>query len=136
MPWFSLVTAFVFGLVFTLPFPSWHSLVSLVTAASVLMYAGAPLSLGAFRDRCPARTGRSGCQLASVISPLAFVVANLIIYWSGFEALWKLGIAIVLGYIVIGMYTSDFDPQHGQDQLEEVGLARRSTSSAWASSPG
>ena len=43
----------------------------------------------------------------AVISPLAFIVASLIIYWSGFETLWKLGVAIVLGYIVIGMYTAD-----------------------------
>ncbi len=35
--------------VFLLPFPSWHALVGLVTGASVLMYAGAPLSLAAFR---------------------------------------------------------------------------------------
>jgi hypothetical protein len=31
----------------------------------------------------------------------------LIIYWSGFETLWKLGVAIILGYIAIGMYTAD-----------------------------
>ena len=53
VPWFSLIMAFVFGLVFLLPFPSWKSLVGLVTGASVLMYAGAPLSLGAFRRQVP-----------------------------------------------------------------------------------
>ena len=53
VPWFSLIIAFLFGLVFLLPFPSWHSLVGLVTSASVLMYAGAPLSLGAFRGQVP-----------------------------------------------------------------------------------
>ena len=31
VPWVSLIFAFLFGLVFLLPFPSWHSLVSLVT---------------------------------------------------------------------------------------------------------
>ena len=53
VPWFSLIMAFVFGLFFLLPFPSWQSLVGLVTSASVLMYAGAPLSLGAFRRKLP-----------------------------------------------------------------------------------
>ncbi len=38
---------------------------------------------------------------AVVVAPLAFVVANLIIYWSGFETLWKLGVAIVIGYLLI-----------------------------------
>ena len=53
MPWVSLIVAFVVGLFFLLPFPSWHALVGLVTGASVLMYAGAPLSLGAFRRQVP-----------------------------------------------------------------------------------
>ena len=61
MPWFSLIMAFLLGLLFLLPFPSWHSLVGLVTSASVLMYAGAPLSLAAFRRQVPTRPGPTGC---------------------------------------------------------------------------
>jgi amino acid transporter len=103
VPWFSLIIAFIFGLVFLLPFPSWHALVGLVTSASVLMYAGAPLSLGAFRRQVPeaARPYRMGG--ATVMAPVAFVIANLIIYWSGFLVLWKLGICIVIGYVLIGI---------------------------------
>jgi len=36
------------------------------------------------------------------MAPLAFILANLIIYWSGFEVLWKLAIAIIIGYVLIG----------------------------------
>jgi amino acid transporter len=107
IPWFGMIVAFVAGILFTFPFPSWHSLVVLVTSASVLMYAGAPLSMGALRRNLPAADRPFKLPLAVVISPLAFIVASLIIYWSGFETLWKLGVAIVLGYIVIGMYTAD-----------------------------
>ena len=53
MPWVGLIAAFVTGCICFLPFPSWQSLVGLITSASVLMYAGAPLSLGAFRRRLP-----------------------------------------------------------------------------------
>jgi amino acid transporter len=107
VPWFGIITAFIFGIVFTLPFPNWHSLVSLVTSASVLMYAGAPLSLGAFRLRLPEAERPFKLAGALVLSPVAFIVANLIIYWSGFETLWKLGVAIIIGYIVILSYTAD-----------------------------
>ena len=107
IPWFGMIVAFVGGIVFTFPFPSWHSLVSLVTLASVLMYAGAPLSMGALRLRLPAAERPFRLPAAAVISPLAFVIASLIIYWTGFETVWKLGVAIILGYIVIGMYTAD-----------------------------
>lgn len=107
VPWFGMIVAFIAGLVFTFPFPSWHSLVGLVTSASVLMYAGAPLSMGALRRNLPGADRPFRLPGAAVIVPLSFIVADLIIYWSGFETLWKLGVAIILGYVAIGMYTSD-----------------------------
>ena len=110
VPWVSLILAFVFGLVFLLPFPSWKSLVGLVTGASVLMYAGAPLSLGAFRKQVPDANRPYRVPGAFVLAPLGFILANLIIYWSGFEVIWKLGLCIVVGYIVIGAFMA-FDPQ-------------------------
>jgi amino acid transporter len=110
VPWFSLIMAFVFGLVFLLPFPSWKTLVTLVTSASVLMYAGAPLSLAAFRKQVPDAPRPYRMPAAVVIAPLAFVLANMLIYWSGFETVWKLGIVLVIGYVLIGIFMA-FDPQ-------------------------
>jgi amino acid transporter len=104
VPWFGLIMAFVLGLVFLLPFPSWHSLVHLVTSASVLMYAGAPLSLTAFRKQVPGASRPYRMPQASWLSPLAFVFACEIIYWSGWDTIWKLEICIVVGYILIGAF--------------------------------
>jgi amino acid transporter len=104
VPWLSLIVAFVFGLVFLLPFPSWQALVGLVTGASVLMYAGAPLSLTAFRSQVPEATRPYRVPGAVWFSPLAFVIASLIIYVSGFPVVWKLGICIVIGYAIIGIF--------------------------------
>jgi amino acid transporter len=103
VPWVSLVLGFLFGLLFLLPFPNWHSLVTLVTSASVLMYAGAPLSLGSFRRQVPDASRPYRMPAGAVIAPIAFIIANLIIYWSGFETIWKLGIAVVIGYVLIGV---------------------------------
>jgi amino acid transporter len=103
VPWTSLILAFVGGLIFLLPFPSWHSLIGLITGASVLMYAGAPLALGAFRKQVPDATRPYRLGGAAVIAPLAFVLANFIIYWSGFMVIWKLGLVLVIGYIVIAV---------------------------------
>ena len=79
IPWISLLVAFVAGLFFLLPFPSWHSLVSLVTGASVLMYAGAPLAMGAFRRQVPEADRPYRVPAGGVIAPLAFVIANMLI---------------------------------------------------------
>ncbi len=103
VPWISLIVAFIAGLFFLLPFPSWHSLVSLVTGASVLMYAGAPLAMGAFRRTVPEASRPYRVPAGEVVSPLAFIVANMLIYWSGFEVVWKLGVVIVIGYVLIAV---------------------------------
>jgi amino acid transporter len=104
VPWFSLIVAFVAGLVFLLPFPSWSSLVGLVTSASVLMYAGAPLSLGALRKQVPDAERPYRAPGANVLAPVAFAIASLIIYWSGLLTIWKLGVVLVIGYVLIGIW--------------------------------
>ena len=110
VPWFSLIVTFLLGLVFLLPFPSWHSLVRLVTLAAVLMYAGAPLALGAFRRQVPEANRPYRLPGAAVIAPLAFIIANMLIYWSGLEVIWKLGIVLVIGYVLTGIFMA-FDNQ-------------------------
>jgi len=102
VPWFGLLVAFVIGCVAFLPFPTWKSLVSFVTSASVLMYAGAPLAFGALRKQDSDRYRPFKLGGGSVISPIAFMVSGLIIYWSGWDTLQKLGYAIVIGYLLIG----------------------------------
>ncbi|MGN6126085.1 MAG: APC family permease [Humibacter sp.] len=101
VPWFGLIVAWVFGCICFLPFPSWQSLVGLITSASVLMYAGAPLAFGALRKRLPRAERPFRLPGGSVFSPIAFIVANLIILWTGWDTDWKLGICIAIGYAII-----------------------------------
>jgi amino acid transporter len=104
VPWVGLIAAFIVGLFFLLPFPSWHSLVGLITGASVLMYAGAPLSMAAFRGQVPELERPYRMPFATVLAPVAFIIADLLIYWSGFEVVWKLGIVLIIGYVIIGIF--------------------------------
>jgi amino acid transporter len=101
VPWVGLVAAFITGCICFLPFPSWQSLVGLITSASVLMYGGAPLSLGAFRRRLPDAERPYRLPMAAVLCPLAFVIANLIILWTGWDTIWKLGVTILIGYAIL-----------------------------------
>ncbi|MEV6737077.1 APC family permease [Streptomyces sp. NPDC051104] len=104
VPWFGLILSFVTGVICFLPFPSWQKLVGFITSASVLMYAGAPLAYGVFTDKLPDHERPYRLPAGKVIAPLSFVVANLIIFWSGWDILWRLGVAIVLGYVLLGGY--------------------------------
>jgi amino acid transporter len=101
VPWVGVIAAFVIGCICFLPFPSWQSLIGLITSASVLMYAGAPLSFGVFRRRLPDADRPFKLPAGEVFAPLAFIVSNLIILWSGWETDWKLGVAILIGYAIL-----------------------------------
>ena len=103
VPWFSLLASAIFGVIFLVPNATWQAIVSLITGASVLMYAGAPLSLAVFRNRLPEAYRPYRLPAALIVAPAAFVVANLLIYWSGFETIWKLGICMVIGYAAIAI---------------------------------
>jgi amino acid transporter len=103
VPWFSLFFAFLASLVFFLPFPSWQDLVELVTDASLLMYAGAPLAFGVFRMHHNERPRAYRLPGGSFWSPIAFFIANMIIFWSGWTIVWKLGVCIAIGYVLIGI---------------------------------
>jgi amino acid transporter len=101
VPWVGLFFAFVMGLILFLPFPGWQSLVGFITSATVLMYAGAPLALAALRRQKPDEPRPFRLRGAEFWAPVAFIVSNLIIYWSGWEVIWKLDVAVVLGYVLM-----------------------------------
>jgi amino acid transporter len=103
VPWVSILLAFVVGLIVFLPFPSWQSLVGLVTSATAIMYAFAPVSLGALRKSDPDRERPYRLPYAAVLSPLGFVSANLIVYWSGWTTVNRLFLALIVGLVLFGI---------------------------------
>jgi amino acid transporter len=103
VPYTSIILAFVMGLICFLPFPSWHSLVSLVTSATVIMYAFAPITLLALRKADADRGRPYRVPAAPVVAPLAFIAANEIIYWTSWSTVEKLMLAIAAGYVIFGI---------------------------------
>jgi len=103
VPYTSIILAFVVGLICFLPFPSWHSLVSLVTSATVIMYAFAPITLLALRKADPHRARPYQLPAASVLAPLAFIAANEIVYWTSWATVEKLMLVLAIGYLLFGI---------------------------------
>jgi amino acid transporter len=100
------------GLLFLLPFPSWGALVSIVTSSSVLMYAAAPLALGALRLQKPELPRAYRLPASAVLAPLGFVCATWIIYWSGWQTITTLMVAMLIGYALIGIsYAFKLNPR-------------------------
>ncbi len=104
VPFVSIVIAFIIGMLVFLPFPSWSGLVGLVTSATVLMYAMAPLSLAGLRRADPDRRRAYRLPAAGVLCPLAFIFANFIVYFAGFSTIFWLYVIIVVGYLAFAGY--------------------------------
>ena len=103
VPLTSILLAFIVGEIAFLPFPSWQSLVGLVTSATAIMYGFAPVALGALRRVDGERHRPFRLPAASILSPLAFIAANFIVYWSGWKADEKLVIAALIGLVLFGI---------------------------------
>ncbi|KZC17662.1 aspartate:proton symporter [Rhodanobacter sp. FW510-R12] len=81
----------------TLPFPSWETLINVVSAALVLSYAVAPVTVAALRRSAPALARPFRVSAFGLLGPLSFVVAALIVYWSTWRTLsWLLGLQVLI----------------------------------------
>ena len=105
VPVVSILLAAVVGELCFGPFPSWNRLVGVVTGATAVMYAFAPVSLAALHRRDAERVRAYRMPMPKVLLPTAFVSANLILYWGGFEYTWKIAVALVVGLIIFGIGT-------------------------------
>jgi amino acid transporter len=103
IPVIGVIVSAIVGLLFLLPFPSWASLVDIVTGASVLMYAGAPLALGALRRSKPNFPRTYRFPGAAVFAPVAFILANFIVYWSGWNTVSLLMGVLLVGYLIMAL---------------------------------
>ena len=103
VPWVGLLTAFIAGCIFFLPFPSWQSMIGLTTYAAVIMYAGAPLAFGVFRDRLPGFERPYRLPGGEVFAPIAFALANLIVLWTGWDTLYKVDLTVFVGYLLLAV---------------------------------
>jgi amino acid transporter len=97
VPVVSILTAAVVGSVAFGPFKSWNALVSVVTAATAIMYAFAPIALAALHKVDGGRQRAYRVPMPKLALPAAFCSANLIMYWGGFDTNWKLALAILAG---------------------------------------
>ncbi|HET7299563.1 MAG TPA: APC family permease [Oleiagrimonas sp.] len=108
VPWVSVIVTFFAGCVFLLPFPGWQKLVGFVTSATVLSFGSGPLALVAMRRQLPRQARPFRLPGVHVLAYLGFLSSNLIVYWSGWDIVWKLMIAVLIGYVVLGVHEGRF----------------------------
>ena len=104
VPIVSIAICFVVGMLTFLPFPDWFGLVGLITSATVIMYAMAPLALTGLRKQDPDRPRGYRLPMAWLLSPIAFIAANIVVYVSGYSTIFWLDMFILVGFVIFGLY--------------------------------
>ncbi|MBI6908174.1 APC family permease [Pseudomonas palleroniana] len=93
----ALWLTFGLSVFWTLPFPSWEALINVVSAALILSYAVAPVTVAALRRNAPHMVRPFRVKGMAVLGPLSFIIAALIVYWSGWSTVsWLLGLQILM----------------------------------------
>ncbi|OCA52936.1 APC family permease [Photorhabdus namnaonensis] len=98
----ALWLTFILSVFWTLPFPSWEKLISVVSAALILSYALAPVTASALRRNAKQIKRPFYVKWFAIIGPLSFIISAFIVYWSGWKTVsWLLGLQIVLFFIYL-----------------------------------
>ena len=120
----ALWLTFALAVFWTLPFPSWEALINVVSAALVLSYAVAPVTVAALRRNAPDLPRPFRVMGMGVLGPLSFIIAALIVYWSGWKTVsWLLALQIVM--FALYLLCARFVP------TEHLSLVQQVRSSAW-----
>lgn len=107
VPLYSLLINLVFGIL-VLIFVPFTEAVAFNGAAITLSFASGPLAVYILRKQLPDASRRFKLPAVTLVAVTGFVVATLIVYWSGWHTTWRLGLVVILGLILfaIGKWSS------------------------------
>lgn len=97
IPWLALIVSAVVGCVFFVPAPSWYLLVGFISSAAVLTYIMGGVGLPVLRRTAGSLARPFRLRAFRFWSPISFLAAVLILYWSGFSTLANVSTATFIG---------------------------------------
>ncbi|MGB9429239.1 MAG: APC family permease [Gammaproteobacteria bacterium] len=100
VPWVALIVGFLVGLLFFFPFPSWQKLVDYASSATVLSYGLGCVVLLQMRRVMPRVHRPFRLWQAWIITPLAFIASNFILFWTGYFTVSFLFAILAAGFVL------------------------------------
>ncbi len=107
---------FIVGMFAFLPFPGWQSMVAFLSSIMVATYAIVPICLVSLRNQHPELKRPFHLPFGKFISFLALYLCNIMLFWTGFDVLYKLFLCMIAGMIA---YSVTFMKKHKRKFLGE-----------------
>ncbi len=91
---------FIISMMAFMPFKGWQEIVAFLSSALVFSFAVGPICLASLRKLQPEKRRPFRLPFFQVLSFIAFYVCNLMIFWAGFDVVWKLAVTLAVGLFV------------------------------------
>jgi len=95
---------FCIGLLLFLPFPGWQQLVGFVISCFIVSYVIGPIALVGLRQSQPDIHRPFFLPFGKTIALIAFYICNLLIFWTGWQTVLKIMIALSIGVLFYVIY--------------------------------
>lgn len=102
-PKLALIFNTLIGFLFLLPFPSWQHMVGFLVSCLILGYIVGPMSLMVLFQTETHRFGNIPKPLLHGLCIFAFYICNLMIYWAGWDIIFKIIVLFIAGYFILAI---------------------------------
>ncbi|HAG62134.1 MAG: amino acid permease [Legionellales bacterium] len=100
----AILVNFCVGMLMFTPLPGWKAMVTFLTSLMAISYVIGPISLLALRYQIPNQSRLLKLPFPRLWSYTAFFLCNCLAYWSGWDIISKLSLAIIAGIIILFGY--------------------------------
>ncbi len=100
----SIILNYCIGLLLFLPFPGWQKLAGFVISCFIVSYIVGPISLVALRKIQPDVHRPFYLPYAQLVALLAFYICGLLIFWTGWQTVSRMMVALIIGFLFYAFY--------------------------------
>lgn len=99
VPLRGIILNYLVGLLLFLPFPGWQGMVSFIISCFIISYIIGPIALISLRKTQPSQARPFRLPCATFFALLAFYICNLLIFWTGWQTVYRMMIALSIGFV-------------------------------------
>ncbi len=104
VPTYSVILVLVLSIVLVALGRSLATIIGILVDGYLISYISGPISLAVFRKTAPNANRPYKLRAASILAPFAFIVTNLMVYWSGFSVIMYIVPLDLAGVLLIIFY--------------------------------
>ena len=109
-PVVAIIANFLLGMSLFSPLPGWNNMITFLTSLIALTYSIGPVCLLTLRKQLPYYRRPFKLPFVTVWATIAFYLCTLLTYWSGWTVISKLGIALLIGLLILLMHRAFITP--------------------------